>query len=189
MTRPQRVLPRRRATVPHVLHQQPRRRGDGDHLELPRHYTARPSGNLGGLARRLSPDPAVQVVELARQLRRSGLACPEVGRGVRRWRSRLPKARRRSESELKGGDHFAAFGEATVKATKLFLSLKSDPRTPPKQGLSSGSFSTGSSILLAPNPKDGIKPLRSKWVCTATIRCPDSWRSSASRTWTPLSPR
>jgi hypothetical protein len=32
----------------------------------------------------LPPDPAVQVVELARQLRRRGLAQPEVGRGVRR---------------------------------------------------------------------------------------------------------
>ena len=60
--------------VPHILHQQPRRRGDGDHLELPRHHAARPSGDLGGLARGLPPDPAVQVVELARQLRRRGLA-------------------------------------------------------------------------------------------------------------------
>ena len=74
MARPQRVLPRRRAGVPHLLHQQPRRRGDGDHLELPRHHAARPSGDLGGLAGGLPPDPAVQVVELARQLRRRGLA-------------------------------------------------------------------------------------------------------------------
>src|SRR6266700_2751422 len=28
MARPQRVLPRRRAGVPHILHQRPRRRGD-----------------------------------------------------------------------------------------------------------------------------------------------------------------
>ena len=34
VARPQRVLPRRRAGVPHRLHQQPRRRGDGDYLEL-----------------------------------------------------------------------------------------------------------------------------------------------------------
>ena len=57
MARPQRVLPRRRAGVPHVLHQQPRRRGDGDHLELPRHHAARPSGDLGGLAGGLPPEP------------------------------------------------------------------------------------------------------------------------------------
>src|SRR5262252_5875592 len=38
MARPQRVLPRRRASVPHLLHQQPRRRGAGEHLELPRHH-------------------------------------------------------------------------------------------------------------------------------------------------------
>ena len=74
MARPQRVLPRRRAGVPHMLHQQPRRRGDGDHLELPRHHAARPAGDLGGLAEGLPADPAVQVVELARQLRRRGLA-------------------------------------------------------------------------------------------------------------------
>src|SRR6266478_2031681 len=98
MARPQCVLPRRRAGVPHILHQRPRRRGDGDHLELPRHHAARPAGDLGGLARGLPPDPAVQVVELARQLRRRGRASPEVGRGVRRWRSHLPKARRRGES-------------------------------------------------------------------------------------------
>jgi len=47
---------------------------DGDHLELPRHHAARPSGDLGGLTKRLPPDPAVQVVELARQLRRRGRA-------------------------------------------------------------------------------------------------------------------
>ena len=33
----------------------------------------------------------------------------EVGRGVRCWRSRIPKARRRGERELRKGDHFAAF--------------------------------------------------------------------------------
>src|SRR5215467_6367078 len=98
MARPQRVLPRRRAGVPHILHQQPWRRGDGNHLELPRHHAARPSGDLGGLAGGLSPDPAVQVVELARQLRRRGLAGPEVGRGVGRRRGRLPEARLRVES-------------------------------------------------------------------------------------------
>ena len=74
MARPQRVLPRRRQGVPHLLHQQPRRRGDGDHLELPRYHAARPSGDLGGLARGLPPDSAVQVVELARQLPGRGLA-------------------------------------------------------------------------------------------------------------------
>jgi predicted dithiol-disulfide oxidoreductase (DUF899 family) len=87
-------------------------RGDeanGYHLELPRHHAARPPGDLGGLARGLSPNPTVQVVELARQLRRRGLAAPEVGRHNNRpRRSCRPKARRRGESELKKGDHFAA---------------------------------------------------------------------------------
>jgi Bacterial protein of unknown function (DUF899) len=51
-------------------------------------------------ARGLPPDPAVQVVELARQLRRRALTRSEVGRGVRRWRSHVPKARRKGEREL-----------------------------------------------------------------------------------------
>src|SRR6202030_1382142 len=110
MARPQRVLPRWRAGVPHILHQRPRRRGDGDHLELPRHHTARPSGNLGGLAGGLPPDRAVQVVELARQLRRRSLAAPEVGGYThRRSRSRLAKARRGGEGELKKGRPLRAF--------------------------------------------------------------------------------
>jgi hypothetical protein len=33
MARPQRLLPRRRADLPHLLHQRPRRRGDGDRQE------------------------------------------------------------------------------------------------------------------------------------------------------------
>ncbi len=69
----------------------PRRRGDGDHLELPRHDSTWSPGDVGGLARGLSPDPTLQVVELARQLRRRGLSRPEVGRGIRRRRSRFRK--------------------------------------------------------------------------------------------------
>jgi hypothetical protein len=36
--------------VPHLLHQRPRRRGAGEHLELPRHDRPRPPRGLGGLA-------------------------------------------------------------------------------------------------------------------------------------------
>ena len=53
---------------------EPRRRGDGQHLELPRHHPARPPGDLGRLARGLSADGAVQVVELARRVSRRRLA-------------------------------------------------------------------------------------------------------------------
>ena len=42
--------------LPHLLHQQPRRRADGGHLELPRHHAARPPGGVGRLARGLSAD-------------------------------------------------------------------------------------------------------------------------------------
>src|ERR1700680_4681537 len=71
-------------------------------MELPRHHAARPSGDLGGLASGLPPDPAVQMVELARQLRRRVLASPEVDRyNHGPSSSRRPKARGRGESELK----------------------------------------------------------------------------------------
>ena len=52
-----------------LLHQQPRRRGDGRHLELPRHDRAGAPGAVGGLAGGLSADRAVRVVELARRIR------------------------------------------------------------------------------------------------------------------------
>jgi predicted dithiol-disulfide oxidoreductase (DUF899 family) len=67
--------------VPHLLRQRPRRRADGGHLELPRHHAAGPAGGLGGLARGLSPDPALRVVELARRLRRRRGARQDGGRG------------------------------------------------------------------------------------------------------------
>ena len=54
--------------VPHLLPQQPRRRGAGEHLELSRHERARTAGDVGGLTRGLSPDPAVSLVELARRI-------------------------------------------------------------------------------------------------------------------------
>ena len=51
--------------VPHIFRKRARRRGYGNRLELPRHYGAWPSGHLGRLARGLSADCAVPVVELA----------------------------------------------------------------------------------------------------------------------------
>ena len=66
VARHQRVHPRRRQGLPHLLHRQPRRRGDGQHVELPRHHCARAPGGVGGLAGGLPADPAVPVVEPAR---------------------------------------------------------------------------------------------------------------------------
>src|SRR5262245_23198413 len=66
MARHERVHPRRRPGVPHLLRQQPGRRADGRHLELPRHHRARAAGGVGGLAGGLSADAAVQVVDVAR---------------------------------------------------------------------------------------------------------------------------
>ena len=58
-----------RPDLPHVLHRQPRRRGDGRHLELPRHHRARAPGGVGGLARGLPADPALPVVAPPRRVR------------------------------------------------------------------------------------------------------------------------
>jgi predicted dithiol-disulfide oxidoreductase (DUF899 family) len=46
-----------------------RRRGDGQHVELPRHHRARPPGGVGGLARGLPADGALPVVEPPRRVR------------------------------------------------------------------------------------------------------------------------
>ena len=54
VARPQRIHPRRRPHLPHLLHQQPRRRSHGQRLELSRHDCPRPPGELGRFAPRLS---------------------------------------------------------------------------------------------------------------------------------------
>jgi predicted dithiol-disulfide oxidoreductase (DUF899 family) len=96
--------------VPHLFHQQPRRRADGEHLELPRHHAAGPAGGLGGLARGLSSDPDLQVVELARQLRRRRSARQNVGRGVGRRRGGVPECEHEAMSEACSG---GSDGQAT----------------------------------------------------------------------------
>src|SRR5690348_5725297 len=63
------LYPRGRPDLPDLLHQQSRRRADGQHLELPRHHRSRPSGDLGGLAEGYPQNPAVPVVELPRRAR------------------------------------------------------------------------------------------------------------------------
>ena len=54
---------------------------------------ARAPGSVGGFAGGLPPESAVQVVELARQLRRREVGRPAVGQGVGRRRGRLPQPR------------------------------------------------------------------------------------------------
>ena len=72
VARHQRVHPRRRPGVPHLLRRRPRRRADGQHLELPRHHRARSPGAVGGLPRRLPAGRAVPVVDLARRAEGDG---------------------------------------------------------------------------------------------------------------------
>ena len=55
--------------VPHLLHQQPRRRGVGRYVELPRHDRLGTPGAVGGLTGGLPADRALRVVELARRIR------------------------------------------------------------------------------------------------------------------------
>ena len=73
----------KRQGVPHVLHQQPRRRSDGLGLELPRHDRAGTPGEVGGLARGLPADETVRVVELARRVRLERFARSEMDQGAR----------------------------------------------------------------------------------------------------------
>src|SRR3954462_5835295 len=74
VARHQRVPARWGQNLPHVLRQQPRRRGDGEHLGVPRPDRARTPGGVGGLARGLPPDPAVPGVAPPRRVRRRGVS-------------------------------------------------------------------------------------------------------------------
>ena len=56
VARHERVHPRGRPGLPDLLHRQPRRRGDGQHLGLPRPHGARAPGGVGGLAGGLPAD-------------------------------------------------------------------------------------------------------------------------------------
>ena len=99
VARHQRLPPRRRPDLPHLLHQQPRRRGDGQHLELPRHHRARPPGGVGGLARGLPADAAVPVVEPATtsttsRPSRGALSSARRSQAGSRARDRSPRRRR-----------------------------------------------------------------------------------------------
>jgi len=88
----------RRQSVPHVFHQLAQRRGDGNHLELPRYDGARPSGDLGGLAKGLPRTPPYKwwnwldnfVAETAPDARWIDII-------IDPRRSRYPKVRRRGE--------------------------------------------------------------------------------------------
>src|ERR1700712_3346718 len=76
MARHQRVLPRRRPHLPHVLRQQPRGRGARQGLGLPRPEGAWSSGEVGGLDRGLPPDQAIRLVEPTRRVRRGLMSAP-----------------------------------------------------------------------------------------------------------------
>ena len=62
-----------------------------------------------------------------------------MGRGVRRWRSRLPKARRRGERELKKGGHFAALPALfTQELRECFRRVLTQEKVTPLQPLAEG---------------------------------------------------
>ena len=90
--------------------------------------------DVGRLAGGLPTEPALQMVELARQLRRRGLARPEVGRGVGRRRGRLPEPRRRREGMTEayhanstGGASCSDEGAAAALGTAKWLCLAATP--------------------------------------------------------------
>jgi hypothetical protein len=69
VVRPECLPARRRGHPPHLLHDEPRRRGSRQRVDLPRPDPARPSGGMGGLTRRLPADEAVRVVASPRRIR------------------------------------------------------------------------------------------------------------------------
>src|SRR6202034_277902 len=85
----------------------------GNRLELPRRDPARTPGSVGGFARGLPPESTVQVVELARQLRRREVARPAVGQGVGRRRGRLPQPR--GGREAMSGAYASGFAGGAVR--------------------------------------------------------------------------
>src|SRR4029077_4303390 len=97
--------------------------GDGHRLELPRRDVARAPGSVGGFAGRLSPDAALQMVELARQLRSRKGGRSAMGQGVGRWRGGVPKqgSRRAAMSAISIGGGSQAPGIARVAADWLGL--------------------------------------------------------------------
>ena len=100
MARPQHIHPRRRPHLPHLLHQQPRRRSHGQPLELSRYDC--PSD-----ARRTGKTRPPAILKLNPTSGGTGTICtppnrsqPEAGRHHHRPRRRLQKARSRGKSEL-----------------------------------------------------------------------------------------
>src|SRR5712671_2020391 len=93
MARPQRVHSRWRARVPYLLHQRPRRRGYGHHLELPRHDGAWASGDVGGLAEGLPQTRPYKWWNWHDSYIPGAPPRPEVGGGVGRRRGRLSETR------------------------------------------------------------------------------------------------
>src|SRR4029077_19819333 len=100
-----------------------RRRSDGHLVELPRRDAARPPGAMGGFTRRISPDAALQVVELARQLPRREGGQPAMGQGVGRRRGRFPEYRgkRTAMSAFSTGGGSCNAGIARLAADLLSL--------------------------------------------------------------------
>ncbi len=67
--RPQRLPSRWRPHLSHLLHDGARRRGTRQRVDLSRPDAARPSGELGGLTRRVPADQALRVVAPPRRIR------------------------------------------------------------------------------------------------------------------------
>ena len=116
---------------------------------------ARPSGDLGGLAGGLPANPAVQMVELARRLYRRGVARPEMGRGVRRRRSRVPKADGELKARVGDSERGRCGGQEKVHDSVPFggPSLGLPNRSLRVLGVQSGPFEFHRSI--AHDPPDG----------------------------------
>ena len=114
-------------------------RGDEAMGTLWNYLDATPLGRqevMGGFARRLSADAALQMVELARQLRGRKVGQRAMGQGVGRRRGRLPERRGRraamSAISIDGGNHGATIGRVAadwlgLAAAPAFAIWRSSP--------------------------------------------------------------
>jgi hypothetical protein len=155
--RHQRLLPRRRRPdLPHLLHQRARRRGAGQHLQLPRHDRARTPRGVGGLARGPPADPAcrsanrrveelgpIPVVEPARRVREGRRVIAHVGGlpleerlplipgSARCWARRWPVARTphaRTQTSSRDSSKSSSRSTRRITSLEIWRSFRSPTR-------------------------------------------------------------
>ena len=186
VARHQRLLPRRRADLPHLLRRQPRRRGDGQHLEptstsrrsgarrsgrTRRRATRRPRRTSGGTSTTSTAKPSDRTPEAPRGTsgesrrapRRPGPA-PASGRGRR---PRTAGRRRRARSGT-----MCSSSSSTSPAARYWLMTSAPPPTvtslPAAAALACSRADSIPSVTKVNVVSESVSGSRSWWVRTKT---------------------